>query len=362
LDPELLRASIAGLPDAHVTGSQVDVGGTAGSWTGRSGVADLRYGRQIPPNARFRIASVTKAFTAVIVLQLAGEHRLRLDQPVQRYLPQLFPATYPTITVGQLLNHTSGLPESTEDAGADDPAWVVQHRFDRWTPQQIIGTAVSQPMAFPPGTQQRYNGVNYFVAGMLIEAVTGRSYAHELQQRILRPLRLRDTYLPRPGEVRLRGPHTHGYVTVNGRPVDITDQRPTGWSESGMVSTTADLRRFLTALYQGRLLAPAERTHMFTIPTVPYTSTNGGCAQGPDAGTACFSMGLQRTAFPNGLVVWGKSGGMAGYSTLVVGTRDSRRVLALSLTPTGNRDGSEGNYQLKVAAAAFDPELATVPA
>jgi D-alanyl-D-alanine carboxypeptidase len=357
LKPDLFEQAIAGLPNATVTGAQVLVTGSAGQWSGRSGVADLRTGAPVPAHGRYRVASVTKAFTAVVALQLVAERRLDLGRTVQHYLPGVLPASYPPVTVGQLLNHTSGLPFSLVDAPAGDPRWFVEHRFDHWTPREVVDSAVAQPIAFAPGTEQRYNGVNYFLTGMIIERAGGHSYGRELRSRILRPLGLRETSLPAPGDVRIRGPHARGYVTVDGVPVDVTEQSAWGWAESGIISSNADLTRFLVALLRGRLLPEAQLAQMFTLPDVPYTGGGGNCRIGPQPGRACFSAGIQSTTFPNGVTVWGKSGSVPGYTTGVFATRDGARVLATSLNPTGNRNGSEGRYVQNIAAASFDPAL-----
>ncbi len=352
-DGDALAASIAGLPDEVVTSAQVRVTGRDGRWAGRSGVRDVRTRRPVPTDAQFRIGSATKMFTASLVLQLVAESRVRLDQPVQALLPGTLPASYPTITLGQLLDHTSGLPKSTEDVGHEDPAWMVRHRFDWFSPRAVVRSAIRQPMAYAPGTFQQYNGLNYILAGLVVEAVTGHSYAHELRTRLLRPLALDDTYLPGRGEVHLRGPHTHGYVRVGDRLVDITAQSAYAWAEGGMVSTTRDLGRFLRALLAGRVVPEPWLEPMLTVPDVPYAGSAGGCAKGPDAGHACFTAGLQRTPLPGGPVVFGKSGGVPGYRTLVVGTEDGSRVLALSLTTTSNGDGSEDERLLRIAGAAY---------
>ena len=352
-DGDALASSIAGLPDEVVTSAQVRVTGRDGRWAGRSGVRDVRTQLPVPAEARFRIGSATKMFTASLVLQLVAEGRVRLDQPVQALLPGTLPASYPTITLGQLLDHTSGLPKSTEDLGHEDPAWTVRHRFDWHSPQAVVRSAIGQPMAFEPGTLQQYNGLNYILAGLVVEAVTDHSYHHELRSRLLRPLRLDDTYLPARGEVRLRGRHTHGYVRVGDRLVDVSAQSAYEWAEGGMVSTTRDLSRFLSALLAGRVVPQPWLEPMLTVPDVPYTGSAGGCANGPESGHACFTAGLQRTALPGGPVVFGKSGGRPGYRTLVVGTEDGSRVLALSLTTTSNGDGSEDERLLQIAAAAY---------
>lgn len=246
-DAAALQASIAGLPDEAVTSAQVRVAGSDGRWTGREGVRDVRTGLRVPADAELRIGSVTKAFTAAVVMQLVAEHRLRLEDPVQRWLPGVLPRSYPDVTIRQLLDHTSGLPMSTEDVGHEDPAWVVRHRFDWHSPAAVVRSATRQPMAFLPGTSQQYNGVNYFLAGMVVEKATGHAFADELRTRLLRPLRLAHTYLP-------------------------------------------------------------ER---------------------------------------------GKSGSVPGFRTLAVTTVDAGRSLTLSLTTTGNGDGSESPRLMRVALAAF---------
>ncbi|MBB5935931.1 serine hydrolase domain-containing protein [Streptomyces zagrosensis] len=356
LDAGALREAISGLPNEKVTSALVKVSGTEGEWAGTSGVADVRTGRPVPAHGAFRIGSVSKVFTAAVVLQLVAEDKVDLGTSVQHYLPGLLPASYPDVSVRQLLNHTSGLPASEEGSG--DAAWFVRHRFDHWTPQEVIASATKKDMDFAPGSQQSYNGTNYFVAGLLIEKATRESYAHEIDRRVLRPLGLHRTYVPDRRDVRLPGPHAHGYVRVDGRLVDITEQSPYSWAEGGLISTSADLTRFFTALYAGKVVPRPQLAEMFTVPDVAY-SGKGNCRVpgDPHAGRACFSVGLTRTTWSNGVTAWGKSGAVPGYTTAVFATRDSRRVLAYSLTATGNQDGSELPYIVRLLAATFDPSL-----
>ena len=259
----------------------------------------------------------------------------------------------------QLLNHTSGLPEGT--LGSGDPAWFVAHRFDSWTPRQIVDEATTRPMRFAPGTQQQYNGTNYYVAGLLIEKVTGDSYAREVQRRILRPLGLRDTSVPDRRDARLPGPHAHGYVAVTADGTttlhDVSRQSAWAWAEGGLISSSADLRRLLTQIFAGRLVPRSELAEMFTLPDVKYTGSDSNCAIGPNAGRACFSAGLTTTTLPNGVTVWGKTGSVPGYTSGMFATRDLREVLVYAINPTGNANGSETPYVSKIAAATFDPDL-----
>lgn len=358
LDPAELRAAIGGLPAADVTGALLRITGRAGHWSGTSGVGDLETGQGVPPGAHIRIGSISKVFTATIVLQLAAEHRIDLDKPVQQYLPGVLPAGLPPIEIGQLLNHTSGLPNGVHspDFGDGSPEWFAANRFKSFTPQQVVDLMAGQPTQFAPGTAQQYNGMNYYVAGLLIEKITGHTFAHEVSSRITRPLGLRDTQVPDADDPRLPGPHSHGYLTVTSpdgtaHQVDVTEQSPWPWAEGGMISTPADLDRFMTALFRGRFLPPAQQAELFTVPDVPSFHSSQ-CRTAADAGRACMSMGIMRVTASNGVTVWGKTGSRPGYTSGVFATRDLSRKIVYSLNPT-NLDGTEIRYVQQIAAASF---------
>jgi D-alanyl-D-alanine carboxypeptidase len=354
LNPTALRQTISGLPNAAVTSAVVAVTGSRGHWSGAAGTADLRAHLAATPRARFRIGSVTKVFTATIVLQLVAEHRVDLNQPVQRYLPGVLPASYPPISIAQLLNHTSGLPSAGGVGdGEGDAAQFIARRFDAPTPRQIVAGLGGQPLAFAPGSAQRYNGINYYLLGMLIEARTGHSYVDELTDRILLPLHLSDTSLPAATSYHIPGTHLHGYLdlTTRGgsRLVDVTEQSPYPWAEGGMISSTYDLSRFMTALFAGRLLPAGQTQDLFTVPDVPYLGTSQ-CQLGP-AGRACFGMGLESVTVHN-LTLWGKTGSRPGYTDGVFATRDRQRMLAYGFTPT-DENASNMSFILHIASAAF---------
>ncbi|MFF7883570.1 serine hydrolase domain-containing protein [Streptomyces sp. NPDC020794] len=358
LDPAELRAAIGGLPNADVTGALLRITGSAGHWSGTSGVGDLETGQGVPTDAHIRIGSISKVFTATIVLQLAAEHRIDLDKPVQQYLPGVLPADLPPVEVGRLLNHTSGLPRgaASPDFGDGSPEWFAANRLKSFTPQQVVDLMAGRPMEFAPGTAQQYNGMNYYVAGLLVEKITGHTFAHEVRSRITRPLGLHDTYVPDADDSRLPGPHSHGYLTVTSsdgttHPVDVTEQSPWPWAEGGMISTPADLDRFMTALFRGRFLPPAQQAELFTVPDVPSFHSSQ-CHTEADAGRACMTMGIMRVKASNGVVVWGKTGSRPGYTSGVFATRDLSRKVVYSVNPT-NLNGTEMRYIQQMAAASF---------
>lgn len=309
LNPEALEAVLDPL-DPAVSGALVRVEGAAGRWRGRAGFADVHSRRPVPWDARFRIGSMTKTFTATAVLQLAAAGLLDIDAPVRRYLPGRLPEGYPG-TVRQLLDHTHGL--RGRELPHKDADWFLAHRFDTFEPgSQVLWG--EEPL-FTPGTEQRYGNVGYIVAGLVIEAVTGRPYADTIRRGILRPLGLRHTYLPGTDPA-IPGPHAHGYELIGERYVDVSRANPSlQWAAAEMISTTADLDRFLTALLGGRLLPPRQLEVMLTV---------------PDGGS--HSAGLTR--FPFGDVeVWGKSGDRPGYNNGMGATRDLRRRLIYSVNP-----------------------------
>ncbi|HEX6356482.1 serine hydrolase domain-containing protein [Actinophytocola sp.] len=343
LDTTALRQAIAGLPNADATAAIVRATGPDGCWAGTAGVADRNRNTPVPSNARFRIGSVTKVFTATVVLQLAAEGRIGLDGTVQRYLPGLLPADYPPVTVRQLLNYTSGLPSPDFDEASVE--YMVAHRFDRWTPQRYVDLAMSNPMEFAPGTKQHYRNINHIVAGMLIEKVTGESYEDAVRDRILRPLRLSDTTVP-GHEPAIHGPHLRGYqVMPDGTLLDVTRWNQSfGWAASSIISTTRDLDTFTAALLDGRLLPPAQQAELFAVPAVPDVS----------GAPASYGGGLQRYEIPGVGEVWGKTGGSYGYLAGIGGTRDGERRLTYGLAVNDAKNGkNQSKLPQKIVAAGM---------
>ncbi|CAM3928820.1 serine hydrolase [Kibdelosporangium persicum] len=341
LKPALLEASISGLPNPDTTGALVRITGSAGRWSGTAGVSDITTNAPVNPRGSFRIGSATKVFTAVLVLQLAQERRIDLNQPVQRYLPGVLPAAYPPIPVYTLLDHTSGLPHIDIPEMAD-PQYVVDHRFDSWTPAQVLATATKHPHEFTPATAQKYSNTSYIVAGMLVEKVTGKSYERAVRERIAQPLCLRHTYAP-GNDPHLPNPAARGYITVKDKLVDVTEMNQSiPWAAGGMISTAEDLDTFITALFRGRLLGPAMMDRLFAVPDVD-TVNNGG--------PAMYSQGLQ-TITLNGVTMWGKTGSRYGYSSGVFATRDLARKAAYSANVTTKSTEGQPGIVVKIADAA----------
>ncbi|GAB7184541.1 serine hydrolase domain-containing protein [Kitasatospora sp. Ki12] len=337
---ERRAAALRAVTDAGAVAAIAEVRDGGRVWRGGSGVADLATGAPVRTDGRFRAGSVTKVFTATTVLQLVGEGRIGLDDPVERHLPGLVP-NGAKITVRQLLNHSSGLWDSTNEKGgvfpelADAAAvrdWLDQGGLTRTiTPAQVVAASVAHAPNFPPGTGYGYSNVNYALLGMIIERVTGHGYAQEITARVLRPLRLDGTYFPGTA-TDIRGPHAHGYVTlVEGPgPADRSDRDVTvasvSWANAAgeLISTLSDLNRFEQALTSGRLLPPQLMKEMTT--TIPVE------IEGQPTGLS-YGLGLARWQLSCG-EVRGHDGGVPGYSSQLWSSGD--RQVALSVTTRGD--------------------------
>src|SRR3954471_17142517 len=170
------------------------------------GYDNLAMRRPMRASDRFRVGSVTKTFVAAVVLQLVGEGRLALGDPVERWLPGVVPGGA-GITIRQLLNHTSGLYDYADDA------FVTRILADRgrvWAPRDLIALGTRRPPLFAPGARLAYSSTGYIALGLIVEAATGRPLAAELRRRIFMPLRLRATSLD--ANPHIAGRHAHGYT------------------------------------------------------------------------------------------------------------------------------------------------------
>ncbi|MEU4163489.1 serine hydrolase domain-containing protein [Actinoplanes sp. NPDC026670] len=318
LDRAALQDALDRIVATGATAALARVDSPAGSWRGAGGVIEL--GRPARPSAggRFRVGSVTKTFVATVVLQLAAERRLRLDDTLERWLPGAIP-NGAHITIRQLLQHTSGIFNYTDAlfASIDE---VLAARYRTFRPEELVALAAAQPPDFEPGTSWSYSNTNYVLLGLIIRKVTGRAYGEEVDKRILRPLRLHGTEVPGT-DVTIDGPHAHGYEPVeqNGRPVplDFTDLNPSmAYSAGEIVSTTADLNRFYRALLGGRLLRRRELTEMLT-----------------PVGELGYGLGIYQESLPGGPTLWGHTGGIFGYLTYSFSTPDAATQLSVSINP-----------------------------
>lgn len=287
-----------------------------------AGVGDLATGAKVPRDGQVRIGSNTKTFTAVVVLQLVGEGKIGVDAPVDTYLPGLVRGDGidgRRITLRQLLRQTSGLPNYSKYLSDD---------IRYYDPRDLLDLALQHKADFAPGTKWAYSNTNYLVAGLIVQKVTGRPLAEEIDRRVIKRIGLRHTYFPAPGEMTIRERHPKGYYqdSAGATLVDVTEWDPSwAWAAGQMVSTNSDLNRFFTALLAGRLLPKAQLDQMRT--TVP--------ASYPFPAGARYGLGLVSTPLSCGGVYWGHGGSMTGYETRGGATEDGRAAnVAVTMQPS----------------------------
>ncbi|MCH0541180.1 beta-lactamase family protein [Streptomyces sp. MUM 203J] len=301
-----------------------------GVWKGDAGVADRDSGRKRRHNDRYRVASITKIFVSTVMLQLEAEGRLDLDDSVEKWLPGTVRGNGHdgrSITLRRLLNHTSGIYDYTSDpdfrATRNGPGFL-EHRYDTWTPDQLVAVAMRHEPRFAPGTDWSYSNTNYVLAGLVIEKVTGRPYGSETERRIIRPLKLRATSVPGT-DVRLPRPSGRAYSTLGADPADpattihdVTELNPSGaWAAGELISDNADLQRFLSALLTGRLLPERQLKEMTTAVPVDGSNADDG-----------YGLGLRTLKLSCGTQVWGHTGGIRGSSSFVAADRSGTHTMA----------------------------------
>ncbi|MFI5534021.1 serine hydrolase domain-containing protein [Kitasatospora sp. NPDC051853] len=299
-----------GMPAALATVKGRD--GRSRSYT--AGVGDVVTKAKVPVDGQVRIGSNTKAFTAVVVLQLVAEGKVGLDAAVDTYLPGLVRGEGidgRKITVRQLLQHTSGLPEYVnQGAVLSDPGRYYE-------PRELLDAALAQKAHFAPGTQWEYNNTNYLLAGLIIQKVTGRPLGEEVTKRVIDRIGLRHTSFPAPGDRTIHEAHPKGYQrTADGSLRDYTELDPSwGWAAGAVVSTNSDVNRFYGALLTGRLLPAAQLAEMRT--TVPAEAIGPG---------ARYGLGLVSRPLSCGGLAWGHGGAIPGFETVGGVTEDGRAV------------------------------------
>lgn len=318
LDAVLRSAVAQGAPGAL---ARIDDDGS--TYRLSRGVADRGTGQGISTDDRFRIGSVTKSFSAVVLLQLADEHKLDLDAPVNRYLPKLLPDD--RITVRHILSHRSGLYDYTDDMFAKSVSGFEAVRNKVYTYQQLVTLSLKKPRTNAPGAAYSYSNTNFVVAGMLIEKLTGHSVKTEYENRIVNPLQLTDTFYVHP-DTRIPGRYARGYLTpdtAGAQLVDATAQT-VSWAQSAgaIISSARDLNVFYSALLRGKLLSAARLGEMERFSRVNSTTWYG--------------LGLRRRDLSCGVSVYGHTGAVQGYYTYAFASKDGKRSLTAVANTSNN--------------------------
>lgn len=289
-----------------------------------AGVADRATGRPLSGRDQFEAGSNTKTFVAVLALQQVDRRALDLNAPVSRYLPGVVP-NGENITVRMLLNHTSGLFSYTSD-----PAFFTKMHEDPQhvhTERELLDVAFAHEPNFAPGESWSYSNTNYTLLGMILQKQTGKSLATLVQERIARPLGLKDTYLADPRATHTGRGYAHGYgISFAGAApayTDVSDWPIGGWggAAGAIISTSQELSRFFSAVLGGRLFSQEQLREMKTTVEVPADFGISGA----------YGLGLFRIDSPCG-TVWGHGGDTMGHHSTAVTTEDGRRTAVSDAT------------------------------
>ena len=326
--PSELQESLEAVHAAGMPGVFAEVRDGRRTYTPTAGVIDVKTGNPVRDGLRHRVGSITKTFVATTVLELSGERRIDLDAPAGRYLPGLLkdrPAT-----VRQLLNHTSGIGDyDTELIKTEQD--IIDLGRTTYRPVELarIGLAAA------PTTGFSYSNTNYVLAGLIVEKVTGRSLESEVNRRILRPLKLRDTYFEGADPV-IRGPHMHAYVPwpPEGELRDFTRYNMSwAWGAGDIVSTASDLNTFYRALLTGKVINKRLLAQM-------QTTVDG------------YGLGLYRVDLPCG-TFWGHDGGTIGHQTVSWHSADAKKQMTYAQSMAFYQTSPTEPHPIDVASSAF---------
>ncbi|MFJ5829888.1 serine hydrolase domain-containing protein [Streptomyces sp. NPDC093089] len=337
-DHTATRQALQAAVDEGVPGAVVHTRDGRGQWAATAGVRGVAD--------HYRIASITKTFVATVLLQLQAEGRIDLDDPVEKWLPGVVRGNGHDgrkITVRQLLNHTSGIYDVTSDRGFAEKVFgpaFLEHRYDRWTPQQLVSIAMTHAPDFAPGTDWKYSNTNFVLAGLVIEKVTGRPYGKAVENRIVKPLKLRATSVPGT-DVTMPNPSSPAYSQLTDEPDapihDVSELSPTlAYAAGEMISDSRDLQTFFRALLSGRLLPKAEQRELTTTVSAARIDPN-----------LRYGLGLMQLKLSCGKDVWGHGGGIHGSTSQAVTTKDGRHSLAVNFNADWTGDS------LRVLEAEF---------
>jgi D-alanyl-D-alanine carboxypeptidase len=321
----------------------VDVPGE-GTWSQAFGTGNIEGDTPITPNDHFRIGSNTKTFTGTVILQLVDEGRLRLDDPVSEYQPQV--PNGENITIRQLLNMTSGLFSYTEDEDFNNTLDTDPQKV--WEPEELIEIGFSHQPDFSPGDGFQYSNTNTVLLGMIIEQLTGQPLEQEFQDRIFVPLGMGNSLFPERSSAAIPDPHPRGYMyqtnveTLNtselqeeeaeqadesaGEPNDVTDENPSwGWAAGAAISTLNDMIIWAKADATGALLSSEAQKERLTWVSPP-----------PSPGA---QYGLAIAEFPGGFI--GHDGQLPGFNSFVAHNPETGATIVVFTNVYSAPDGSQ---------------------
>jgi CubicO group peptidase (beta-lactamase class C family) len=272
------------------------------------GSANIELGVPIEPHMVFRIASITKEFTAVLIMQLVEQGKISLDDDITKYLPD-YPTQGHTVTIAHLLSHTSGIIHFTQLQAFQDNI-----RQDH-TPQEVIDVFKNEPFQFEPGERYSYSNSGYILLGVILEKVEGKSYEQLLRDNIFDPLGMNSA--GRGGNDKIIPGRVNGYTRLDGVLVnDAIVTMTAAFSAGSLVMSIDDLAKWDEALYTNQLLNDASKELMWT----PYILNDG-----KEIG---YGLGWKLRSFLDNRII-SHSGSIDGFTSQAYRVPDSHVFVAV---------------------------------
>lgn len=267
-----------------------------------------------------RLASVAKAFSGAAAVSAVADGKLSLDDTLGKILPGQ-PAAWGAVTLGQLLQHTSGVPDFSKSPAFQEA--LGKSLTTAPPPEQLVSYVADEPLRFTPGSRYEYSNSDNILVGLMVAAVDGRPYEESLAARVYAPLGLTGTSLP--AGVELPTPFTHGYQPdPPNAPEDVSEVLAAGWSwaSGGVVSTPQDANAFVRGYASGKLTDAATQAKQFTF--------RKGSSEPPGPGTNAAGLAIFRYQTRCG-TVYGHTGNTPGYTQFIASTRDGKRSTVVSI-------------------------------
>lgn len=315
---------------ASIPGAIVGVWGPDGRYIRMFGVADKTTGAPMNVDMYSRIGSQTKTFTVTAVLQLADQGKLGLDDPIGKYIDGVPGGNQ--ITLRQLARMQSGLYNYSATTAFQQALFADPRRT--FTPQELLGYAFAQPVAFPPGHGFQYCNTNTILLGLVVEKVSGQALPDYIRDHILTPLNMSHTSFPTTSA--FPDPHPQGYTdqTANGAVATATDWNPSwAWAAGAMISTLDDMHTWAPALATGKLLSPTMQAQRL------QTVNAEGLPQQDGYGLGIFNL--------DGWI--GHNGSLPGYQSVAVYLPVQKRTMVILTNTDIGYQGSEPSTALATA-------------
>ena len=299
------------------------------------GVRNIETGQPMRPGDRTRIASTAKAFSGAVALSLVSKGRLSLNDTIGERLPGL-PKAWHKVTLRQLLEHTSGIPDFSLEEGYRQAVFASLKKAP--PPEKLLTYAYGEDLLFEPGSRYHYSNSDNIAVGLMVESATGRSYEDQLRLRVYAPLGLKKTTLPKGAN--LRAPYIHGYDNDPSEkpPEDYSEVMAAGWlwASGGIVSTPSDMNDFIRGYVGGDLFDRGTRAQQRLV-------QEGGSSEPPGPGDNSAGLAVFRYRTGCG-TVWGHTGNTPGYTQFMAASPDGSRSAVVSvnaqLTPVAGEPGA----------------------